>query len=111
MKYTKEEIKDIYINMYNQIKSILSSYVVYDNNKVPPTEKIVKYITEKNDTLPYETINDIAYTTEEVVEFADKIFRINGKEIGLGPNDKIIPYEEQDILDFNEWVAYVKWGS
>ena len=45
------------------------------------------------------------------MEFADKIFRINGKEIGLGPNDKIIPYEEQDILDFNEWVAYVKWGS
>ena len=73
MKYTKEEIKDIYINMYNQIKSILSSYVVYDNNKVPPTEKIVKYITEKNDTLPYETINDIAYTTEEVVEFSEII--------------------------------------
>ena len=106
-----QEVKDIYINMYNQIKSIFSSFIDYDNNKVPPTENIVKYITEKNDTLPYETINDIAYTTEEVVEFADKIFRINGKEIGLGPNDKITPYEEQDILDFNEWVAYVKWGS
>ena len=106
-----KKVKDIYIDMYNQIKSIFSSYVVYDNNKVPPTENIVKYITEENDTLPYETINDIAYTTDEVVEFADKIFRINGKEICLGPNDKIIPYEEQDILDFNEWVAYVKWGS
>ena len=106
-----KKVKDAYIDMYNQIKSIFSSCVVYDNNKVPSTESIVKYITEENDTLPYETINDIAYTTEEVVEFADKIFRINGKEIGLGPNDKIIPYEEQDILDFNEWVAYVKWGS
>ena len=99
-----KEIRDTYINMYNQIKSIFSSFIDYDNNKVPPTENIVKYITEENDTLPYETINDIAYTTEEVVEFADKIFRINGKEIGLSPNDKIIPYEEQDILDFYERV-------
>ena len=106
-----QEVKETYINMYNQIKRIFSSFIDYDNNKVPPTENIVKYITEENDTLPYETINDIAYTTEEVVEFADKIFRINGKEIGLGPNDKIIPYEDQDILDFNEWIAYVKWGA
>ena len=35
--------------MYNQMKSIFSSCDVYDNNKVAPTENIVKYITEEND--------------------------------------------------------------
>ena len=58
-KQEHQKDKELVLHKYltaTQIKSIFSSHVVYDNSKVPPTENIVKYITEENDTLPYETV-------------------------------------------------------
>lgn len=108
-----KDVKDEYIDMYNAIKTLLSSSFDYHNNKVSPSEisNTVNEYVGNIGILPYQTINDITYSAEDLNEKDRKLeFCINGKTLGLKEDGKIYGYAEQNILDFNEWVAYTKWA-
>ena len=107
------EVKDDYIDMYNTIKSILSYSSYYHNTKVTPSEisDTTNKYAENIGTLPYQTINDITYSAEDLNEMDRKLeFYINGKTLGLKEDGTKYGYVEQSVLDFNEWVAYTKWA-